>query len=110
MSFEAEVIPLFLAGISIFTVLELVVGCIMLKGRKKARNCLVGHAVSMAAAFFFLVRCIFGNRFGKWVDVQPGIASISNSVNIAWFGIFWALSVVLLLACLWGAIKDNEMQ
>ena len=106
MSFEAEVIPLFLAGISIFTVLELVVGCILLKGRKKARNCLVGHAVSMAAAFFFLARCIFAN----WLDVELGIASISNSVNIAWFGIFWALSVVLLLACLWGAIKDSEMQ
>ena len=106
MSFEAEVIPLFFVGISIFTVLELVVGCILLKGRKKARNCLVGHAVSMAAAFFFLTRCIFGN----WLDVELGIASISNSVNIAWFGIFWALSVVLLLACLWGAIKDNEMQ
>ncbi len=31
MSFEAEVIPLFICGISIVSILELIIGCIMLK-------------------------------------------------------------------------------
>ena len=50
----------------------------------------------MAIALVFLIRCIFGSRLG----MQSGILSISNSVNIGMFGIFWAVSTYLLLSVL----------
>lgn len=101
MSFEAEVIPLFIGGVSVVTVFELIVGGILLKRQKKALGCLMGHAVTMAVAMVFLIRCIFGGRLG--IEVIPGIASIDNSVNIAMFGIFWAVSVCFALAMVWAS-------
>ncbi|MBQ9133246.1 MAG: hypothetical protein IJX64_01800 [Clostridia bacterium] len=104
MIFEAEVIPLFIGGVSIVSILELVFGCMMLKHRKKARICWIGHAASMAAAWVFLIRCIFAN----YLNTELGIASISNSVNIGLFGVFWAISVFFLLATVKvGAEKDE---
>jgi len=94
MSFEAEVIPLFIGGVSVISILELVFGCIVLQKQKKARNRLVGHAVCMAIAQVFLIRCIFANR----LDIEVGIESIFNSVNVGLFGVFWAISVFFLMS------------
>lgn len=96
MAFEAEVIPLFIGGASMVCVLELVFGCLMLRHRKQARNRFVAHVVCMAAALFFLIRCIFAN----WLQTVPGISSISNSVNIGLSGVFWAVSIFLLLSAI----------
>ena len=94
MSFEAEVIPLFLVCAGAVSILELIAGCLLLKKQKVARNRLIGHAISMAVALFFLVRCIFAN----WLGVVPLIASISNSACIGLFGVFWAVSVCFFLS------------
>lgn len=93
MSFESEVIPLFIGGVIFVSVLELVIGYLLLKHNKKVYLALVLHVVSMLAAFFFLVRCIFAGLF----DIVHGIPSISNSVNIANFGICWMVSVFCIL-------------
>ena len=103
MSFEAEVIPLFIGGVCLVSVLELTVGSLVLKGRKRARSSLIGHAVSMAAAFFFLCRSMFAN----WLHVKYGIASIENSVNIGLFGVLWAVSVLFLLTLIDQLISDR---
>lgn len=94
MSFEAEVIPLFLVCAGIVSVLELTIGCLLLKKQKAARGRLIGHTVSMAIALFFLTRCVFAN----WLGFHPPIASISNSACIGLFGLFWAVSVCFLLS------------
>ncbi len=94
MSFEEEVIPLFIVGAAIVSILELVAGCVLLRHMHKARNRLIAHTVSTIIALLFLVRSIFAN----WLGAEVGIASISNSVNIGLFGIFWAISVFLLLS------------
>ncbi len=65
----------------------------MLKKLQKARNSLICHAVSMVIAFVFLIRSIFAN----WLNVNVGKRSVSNSVNIGLFGVFWAISVFSLL-------------
>ncbi|MFI3169998.1 MAG: hypothetical protein R3Y06_08645 [Faecalibacterium sp.] len=100
MSFEAEVIPLFIGGIIIVSVLELIFGVTMLRDRKQARNSLIGHTVSMLFGFIFLVRSIFAN----WLQVSFDIPSISNSVNIGLFGLCWAISIAFfiktILSCL----------
>lgn len=104
MSFEAEVIPLFIGGAAVVSILELVFGCLMLKRQKKARSRLIGHVVSMAIALVFLIRCIFAN----WLDIELGIASISNSVNIGLFGVFWAISVFFLLSIIAASTENNK--
>lgn len=104
MTFEAEVIPLFIGGVSVVSVLELVVGCMMLKGRKKARNRLIGHVASMAIAMVCLVRCIFA----KWLDIELGIDSIDNSVYIGLFGVFWVVSVCFLLSMVKAGMEKGK--
>lgn len=104
MTFEAEVIPLFIGGAAVVSILELVVGCVMLKGRKKARNCLIGHVVSMALALVHLVRCVFA----KWLDIELGIDSIENSINMGLFGVFWAVSVCFLLSTIKASMEQEK--
>lgn len=103
MSFEAEVIPLFIGGVLFVSILELIVGCLMLRRNKSARLALVGHVVFMLAGFFFLVRCIFAN----WLNLEYGIPSISNSVNIASFGICWMISVFCILSMV-SRLRENH--
>lgn len=98
MSFEAEVIPMFIGGCVVVSLLELAVGWLLLKNRQRDRKRLVGHVLSMAIGLFFLIKCIFGNRLG----LIGGIASIDHSVSIGLFGVFWFISVLFLLSILGG--------
>ena len=96
MSFEAEVIPMFIGGCIAVSLLELVAGWVMLSGNKPARRAFTGYVVSMALGLFFLVKCIFGDRLG----LIGGIASIDHSVSIGLFGLCWTASVLFLLSAL----------
>lgn len=96
MSFEAEVIPMFIVGCIAVSLLELAAGWLLLKSRRQARKRLVGHVLSMAIGLFFLIKCIFGNRLG----LMGEIASIDHSVSIGLFGVFWFISVLFLLSIL----------
>ena len=71
MAFESEVIPLFIGGVIV---------------------------VSMLAAMFFLVRCVFAGRLGIDTISAYGDSSPFNSVNIGLFGVCWAISVCFVLA------------
>ena len=104
MPFEAEVIPLFIGGMAIVSIFELIAGCALLKRIHRARNLLIAHTVSMVIAHLFLIRSIFAN----WLGVELGIASISNSVNIGLFGIFWMISVFLLLSIIGSLTAEKE--
>ena len=94
MSFEAEVIPLFIGGVLAVSVVEFIAGWIGLRNRKEARGLFAGHVVTMLVGFFFLIRSLFAN----WLGVELGIASISNSVNIGLFGLCWAVSAICVAA------------
>ena len=94
MSFEAEVIPLFIGGVLAVSVVEFIAGWIGLRNRKEARGLFAGHVVAMLVGFFFLIRSLFAN----WLGVELGIASISNSVNIGLFGLCWAVSAICVAA------------
>ena len=43
MSFEAEVIPLFIGGVLVVSSFELIVGCVLLKNKKSACKKFVLH-------------------------------------------------------------------
>ena len=103
MAFEAEVVPLFIGGCIIVSLLELVMGWFLFQGHKKARSYFVGHVVMMVLALFFLVKCLFGARLG----FDLGIASISNSGSIGLFGVFWTFGVLLMLEAVDTLRKDK---
>ena len=90
MSFEAEVIPLFIGGVIAVSAIEFLLGWLGLRRRKDVRGLFGGHVVTMLLGFFFLIRSLFAN----WLGVELGIASISNSVNIGLFGLCWAVSAL----------------
>ena len=96
MSFEAEVIPLFIGGCAAVSITELLAGWVILKNHRNARRYFIGHVLAMALGLFFLVKCIFGDR----LHLIGGIASIDHSVSIGVFGVCWLLSVVFLLSAL----------
>ncbi len=96
MLFEAEVIPMFIGGICVVSILELIIGCLVLKREKRFLALFIGNVVSMTLAMTFLVLCVFGNRLGFVHEY----ASPSNSVNIGLFGVFWTVSVGFILAIL----------
>lgn len=96
MLFEAEVIPLFIRGVCIVSLLELIIGCWVLKKDKKIIPLFIGNVMSMMIAMIFLILCIFGNRLGFVHE----FISESNSVHIGLFGVFWTMSVGFLLAIL----------
>lgn len=90
MSFEAEVIPLFIGGVIAVSAIEFFLGWRSLRHRKDLRGLFAGHVVAMLLGFFFLIRSLFAN----WLGLSLGIASISNSVNIGLFGLCWAVSAL----------------
>ena len=92
MSFEAEVIPLFIGGVIAVSAIEFFLGWRSLRHRKDLR----GHVVAMLLGFFFLIRSLFAN----WLGLSLGIASISNSVNIGLFGLCWAVSALCVAVML----------
>ncbi len=107
MSFEAEVIPMFIAGCIAVSLMEFAVGWLVLKRHPEARRGFVGHVLMMALGLFFLVKCIFGDR----LRLVGGIASIDHSVSIGLFGLFWFASVLFLLGALSrlaGPSEDNR--
>ena len=90
MSFEAEVIPLFIGGVIAVSAIEFFLGWRSLRHRKDLRGLFAGHVVAMLLGFFFLIRSLFAN----WLGLSLGIASISNSANIGLFGLCWAVSAL----------------
>ena len=103
MSFEAEVIPLFIGGVLVVSSFELIVGCVLLKNKKSACKKFVLHVITMLIGFAFLIRSIFAN----WLNVKFDIASISNSTNIGLVGIFWCVSVMLIVSCIQECLKKE---
>ena len=96
MSFEAEVIPLFIGGVIAVSAIEFSLGWRSLRHRKDLRGLFAGHVVAMLLGFFFLIRSLFAN----WLGLSLGIASISNSVNIGLFGLCWAVSALCVAVML----------
>ena len=104
MSFEAEVIPLFIGGVIVVSAMEFIAGWIGLRGRRDVRGLFAGHVVTMLLGFFFLIRSLFAN----WLGVSLGIASISNSVNIGLFGLLWAISAACVAAMISRLVSPRQ--
>ena len=104
MAFESEVIPLFLFGTAFVSLVELIVGCRILRHNKRALIPFIGHVLSMAVALIFLSRVLFGERMG----IYAGIPSIDNSIGVAMFGVCWMFSVILILDTIHICLHDRN--
>ena len=62
MSFEAEVIPLFIGGVLVVSSFELIVGCVLLKNKKSACKKFVLHVITKLIVFSFIIRNIYTKR------------------------------------------------
>ena len=93
--FEEEVMPLFIGGVSVVGLIALVIGCLLLYRNRHALCLFLGHMASMAAAMVFLIRCLFGGRLG--IVVPDFHASEFQSLNLGFFGVFWAFSMMFLV-------------
>ena len=107
MPFESEVIPLFIGGVCVVSLLELLCGCSILKSQKKSPGLLIAHVASMGLAMFFLIRFLFPSFLGIDPTAAYGDSSPFNSVHLGLFGVCWALSVLFLLGLLIEPPKDN---
>ena len=103
--FEAEVLPLFIGGVCTVGVIALVIGCLLLYRNRRALCFFLGHIASMAAAMVFLTRGLFGGRLG--IVVPDFHASTFHSVNLGLFGVFWAISMMLLLLMIFALRKNG---
>ena len=107
MPFESEVIPLFIGGVCLVSLLELICGCSILKSQKKAPGLLIAHVVSMGLGMIFLVRILFPSFLGIDPTAAYGDSSPFNSVNLGLFGVCWAFSVLFLLGLLLEKPKND---
>ena len=103
MLFEAEVVFVFINAVCIVSLLELLIGCWLLRRAKKIMVLFIGNVISMTIALFFLVLCVFGTR----LDFVQEFISEANSAHIGLFGAFWAISVGFLLAILSSKTKKT---
>lgn len=68
MSFEAEVIPLFIGGVIAVSAIEFFLGWRSLRHRKDLRGLFAGHVVAMLLGFFFSFAVCLPTGWGSlWV-------------------------------------------
>lgn len=99
ISLEAECFPLFVVGVLILLVGEVLFALLALRQRPESRGPLLAHVLCVAVAFFCLGRMLFVPQSTPDGDVH------NSSVLLAVFGIFWFLGECCGLYAL---IKDKE--
>ena len=99
---EAEVLPLFVCGSVIVLVLELLLGGFILQEKRAAQFFHVLHVLTMGGAMYFLIRGVFAYP----LHVQFGLVHVDGSIEMAMFGILWAVSTAFLLVAFHFARKN----
>ena len=100
---ESEILPLFIAGVSIVCLLEILIGFSMLKHKKEACKHLIGHVVSSILAMVFLWRSLFA----MFTDFESTIFG-NASVNFGLFGVCWAFSVLFMFGIIYTLIDNSK--
>ena len=103
MLFESEVLGLFVSGILAVSIIEIIIGSLLLKKRKIAMLYLFAHASSMGVAFVCLIRVVFSNQ----LNIRHATSSIENSLGIGLFGVFWFISIVFLILTIKNCISSK---
>ena len=81
--FEAEVRSLFLGGIVLVILFELIFSILVLRKAPEVKGAMIGHVVCLLIAFFCLGYMLF------WPQVLPDGGTANRSGQFGLFGIFW---------------------
>ena len=100
--FEAEVRSLFLGGIVLVILFELIFSILVLRKRPEVKKAMIGHVVCLLIAFFCLGYMLF------WPQILPDGGSANRSGQFALFGIFWFLGECCGVAAVMNALSSGR--
>lgn len=81
--FEAEVRSLFLGGVILVILFEVIFSFLVLRKAPEVKRAMIGHVVCLLIAFFCLGYMLF------WPQVLPDGGPANRSGQFGLFGIFW---------------------
>ena len=98
-SLEAEAFPLFVVGVLLVVLAEVVFAVLMLRKEPRTWGAVIAHVVCMGIAFASLGWLIFGGR------PAPDGGDLNGTGLLGFFGIFWCVGEVCMLRALRLALK-----
>ena len=102
--FEAEVLPLFLGGVFLVILIELIFSIIVLRKYPEVKRPMIGHVVCLLIAFVCLGVIFFGN------GTLPDGGVMNQSGRFALFGIFWFIGECLGIVAVKNALSAGKKQ
>ena len=98
-SLEAEALSLFVGGVLLVALIEVIFVALMLRKSPHTRGPMAAHIVCMVIAFLFLGWLIFGGR------PAPDGGAYNGTGLLGFFSIFWCAGELCLLRALWMSLK-----
>jgi hypothetical protein len=100
--FEAEVLPLFLGGMVLVFVFEVIFSVLVLRKAPAVKRAMFGHVVCLLIAFFCLGYMLF------WPQILPDGGQANRSGQFALFGIFWFIGECCGVAAVMSALSSGK--
>ena len=100
--FEAEVLPLFLGGVVLVILFELIFSILVLRKAPQVKGAMIGHVVCILIAFFCLGFLLFG------AQTLPDGGSVNHSGKLALFGIFWLVGECCGIVAVMNALRSGK--
>ena len=102
MRMEAEVVPLFLGGVFLVILFEVIFSILVLRKYPEVKRPMIGHVVCVLIAFFCLGFMFFGPQ------TQPDGVSVNHSGQFALFGVFWSFGECCGVAAVMNALSAGK--
>jgi hypothetical protein len=100
--FEAEVQSLFLGGVVLVILFELIFSILVLRKAPGVKKAMIGHVVCLLIAFFCLGYMLF------WPQILPDGGTADRSGQFALFGIFWFIGECCGVAAVMNALSSGK--
>ena len=100
--FEAEVRFLFLGGVFLVILFEVIFSVLVLRKHPEVKKALIGHVVCLLIAFFCLGYLLF------WPQILPDGGQANRSGQFALFGIFWFIGECCGVAAVMSALSSGK--
>ena len=100
--FEAEVLPLFLGGMVLVFVFEVIFSVLVLRKAPEVKRAMLAHVVCLLIAFFCLGYMLF------WPQILPDGGQANRSGQFALFGIFWFIGECCGIVAVMNALRSGK--
>ena len=100
--FEAEALPLFLGGMVLVFVFEVIFSVLVLRKAPAVKRAIFGHVVCLLIAFFCLGYMLF------WPQILPDGGTADRSGQFTLFGIFWFIGECCGVAAVINALSSGK--